>query len=1334
MKLSRQKREELSSATITHSLVLVFLCSGLFALTAYASNPSWWSSPGTGTQGAVVAEQVVTNDGVVSTNYITNNYAVVVQGQLKQFTARAVDELNSNLTGGAGTNLNNLVHGWAQDYATNGYNASNIEPSDYTAMTAGQLKYVGNKVWTQLVARGYTNALPAWLDTNSTDIQLANLGQLKQVFNFDLSTMVPATITSLTASDSNPGEIDLSWTLPTVNDGTSIIIQQSTDGGTTWTTVATLTDPDLTSYAVTGLSGGSSYTFQVALQNNAGTSTYTSSGTALSPVPAAPASPTALTGSFDASGNMNLTWTASTGATSYLVERETLSTGTWSSLGTPTGATYQDTGYGAGGYHYRVSAINLIGTSAPSTEFPRSRYAVIDLGQNNVPASLNNHGDVVGNNTNSNQPFLWHQGMTTNLATASNFSFQATYIIYDGGPNEDEAPEIFPTYQQAFTPSSTLVADINDSGVIVGSQTQDVSYENDPALEANEEEFAAQLEAGIFGGDPIVAAGTADYTFPISWASGSAAPVIFASVQADFSGTNGYASTLFDDFNYSEPANQISNINSVLGFPLLGGELWSSPSAQPVGTWVGIPLLNGINANIESMNRNGDLVVDWPDPGYRNLQGLLKQGGNTPVPLSGSPYSGHLVWPVVAFTDTAPYIYVYGDSAQGQIYDSGTGQTFVIGYAPFSISTPTDPTKVQAIGQASFNYPLLWEKTGPLVNSQPTWNTNALNFNDLLAPQSGFQMQSVAKINNGGAIVGTATYSGTNTAIAAGSHGVLLLPLSFVRETPVGSGTFTPIKDNGLDDQAKLPIYSSDTGSHIVETDTGGYTMGAVLSTDLTGTSTASINVTYAISGGGSYTGTLTETAAGSGIFHDSGGTNILTLTPTTQTTSSTASSILSATITIPSLSISSQPVTLVWMNPLTFQATSMEVGVALSGTLSTTAVNSITAAFYNHLTEIDATTLTETGVNTRIFKDSAGDITLTMSGFTGGTSMNVSVNATGATPSSFGATLTETSGTSLQYANYTRSFGTESNQTPATDGQAVFYVQFPGTTATSITLVSGGNSVTATASPVSGQPGLLRTGKLVLLEPSDTFSASGYTTLQVSYPSGGANPSIQLQMYGQTIVDPGAAPHALVGSCISPYWVVNQGDAVDHIETDLTQNLGWAVVKQPLFTTAMLNDAVNKCSLFYLLTEGVTSTGQLTDSFQGFETINTVGILWNTFDKNYPANIPQVPSTKHYALVFINGCKAGDNDALPGDLPAAIPDFISKFNTKAYVGWNQIVLPSDAAKGANLFFDNLSKSKTVDEAIAATNDAFHAGGVNPQLAQLASGGGTQVIDLTGSK
>jgi hypothetical protein len=63
-------------------------------------------------------------------------------------------------------------------------------------------------------------------------------------------------------------------------------------------------------------------------------------------------------------------------------------------------------------------------------------------------------------------------------------------------------------------------------------------------------------------------------------------------------------------------------------------------------------------------------------------------------------------------------------------------------------------------------------------------------------------MRSRARINDGGAIVGTATYSGSNTNIASGSHGVLLLPVSvYVQLMKLGSGGFEVLAEAWAYDQ-----------------------------------------------------------------------------------------------------------------------------------------------------------------------------------------------------------------------------------------------------------------------------------------------------------------------------------------------------------------------------------------------------------------------------------------------------------------------------------------------------------------------------------------------------
>jgi hypothetical protein len=161
------------------------------------------------------------------------------------------------------------------------------------------------------------------------------------------------------------------------NNATSITIQQSTDGGLTWTTVATL-GTTATFFAAIGLGSSTSYEYQVITNNNTG---------GFSPDPTDPGlpvsltAPTGLTGTIDNSGNMNLTWQAGTGAATinYIIDRETVATGVWQD-GFATAATtsYQDKL--PGGYAYRVSATTgTSGTTATSNVFPQARYAVIDL-------------------------------------------------------------------------------------------------------------------------------------------------------------------------------------------------------------------------------------------------------------------------------------------------------------------------------------------------------------------------------------------------------------------------------------------------------------------------------------------------------------------------------------------------------------------------------------------------------------------------------------------------------------------------------------------------------------------------------------------------------------------------------------------------------------------------------------------------------------------------------------------------------------------------------------------------------------------------------------------
>jgi len=144
------------------------------------------------------------------------------------------------------------------------------------------------------------------------------------------------------------------------------IFQASTSGAESATPIAT--GVTTTAYTVTGLTNGASYYFEVAAVNTLGTGAVSNEATV---VPVGP--PPAPTGLSAVSGNSQsvLSWTASTGATSYNVYEGTASgaeattpvaTGVSATAYTVTGLTDETT------YYFTVAAVNANGTSGSSNE------------------------------------------------------------------------------------------------------------------------------------------------------------------------------------------------------------------------------------------------------------------------------------------------------------------------------------------------------------------------------------------------------------------------------------------------------------------------------------------------------------------------------------------------------------------------------------------------------------------------------------------------------------------------------------------------------------------------------------------------------------------------------------------------------------------------------------------------------------------------------------------------------------------------------------------------------------------------------------------------------
>jgi hypothetical protein len=134
-----------------------------------ADPPSWWDARG----------------GLTGSS--ANDYAVANIGQFKNLTKLAVDELNADLPGGAGTALDSLITTWQTAPG------SGVTRNDFAAVNLGQVKYVTTMIYDQLAAAGYQGPpLTAgqtypWTGTGANDYAVTNLGQLKYVFSFDLS-------------------------------------------------------------------------------------------------------------------------------------------------------------------------------------------------------------------------------------------------------------------------------------------------------------------------------------------------------------------------------------------------------------------------------------------------------------------------------------------------------------------------------------------------------------------------------------------------------------------------------------------------------------------------------------------------------------------------------------------------------------------------------------------------------------------------------------------------------------------------------------------------------------------------------------------------------------------------------------------------------------------------------------------------------------------------------------------------------------------------------------------------------------------------------------------
>ena len=176
-------------------------------------------------------------------------------------------------------------------------------------------------------------------------------------------TQPPAAPAGLQATAGN-AQISLTWNAS--SGATSYNVKRSTTNGGPYATIASPATP---SYTSTGLTNGTPYYYVVTAVNSAGESNPSSQATA-TPIASVTIPPTP-TGLQATAGNaqITLTWNASSGATSYNVKLSTTNGGPYTTIASPTAASYTNTSLTNGTpYYYVVTAVNSAGESNPSSQ------------------------------------------------------------------------------------------------------------------------------------------------------------------------------------------------------------------------------------------------------------------------------------------------------------------------------------------------------------------------------------------------------------------------------------------------------------------------------------------------------------------------------------------------------------------------------------------------------------------------------------------------------------------------------------------------------------------------------------------------------------------------------------------------------------------------------------------------------------------------------------------------------------------------------------------------------------------------------------------------------
>jgi hypothetical protein len=199
----------------------------------------------------------------------------------------------------------------------------------------------------------YTNE---YLKTNGT----FNWSTRIASFKFPSCTTAPAAPAGLAATAGN-AQVSLTWNAS--SGATSYNVYRSTTSGGSYVKIINVATA---SYTNTGLTNGTAYYYVVTAANAGGESAFSNQASATPVTP--PAAPTGLAAT-PGNAQVSLTWSASSGASSYNVYRSTTSGGSYAKIINVATTTYTNTGPTNGTtYYFVVTALNSGGESSFSNQ------------------------------------------------------------------------------------------------------------------------------------------------------------------------------------------------------------------------------------------------------------------------------------------------------------------------------------------------------------------------------------------------------------------------------------------------------------------------------------------------------------------------------------------------------------------------------------------------------------------------------------------------------------------------------------------------------------------------------------------------------------------------------------------------------------------------------------------------------------------------------------------------------------------------------------------------------------------------------------------------------